>query len=222
MLKAIAIDDEPIALSIVEKHAGRIPYLNVEASFTNAFDALAYLKTNKVDLIFLDINMPDISGLEFVKSLTTKPNIIFTTAYSEYAVESYELEAIDYLLKPFEFGRFLKAVNKVAEQQEENNEDYIFLKSGYEYIRIEKSELRYVKGDGNYVGFYTPSQKVLCRMKMSEAEALLLSGDSFVKVHRSYIVSKSEIIKVEKHQLHLTDETIPISQTYYEGLIAQL
>lgn len=221
MIKAIAIDDEPIALSIVEKHAKRIPYLEVEASFTNAFDALAYLKTSKVDLIFLDINMPDISGLEFAKSLTVKPNIIFTTAYSEYAVESYELEAIDYLLKPFEFGRFLKAVNKVAEQQEENNEDYIFLKSGYEYIRIEKSELRYVKGDGNYVGFYTHSQKVLCRMKMSEAEALL-SGDSFVKVHRSYIVSKAEIIKVEKHQLHLKDETIPVSQTYYDELVAKL
>ena len=221
MIKAIAIDDEPIALTIVKKHTERIPYLNVQASFTNAFDALAYLQTTKVDLIFLDINMPDISGLEFVKSLTTKPDIIFTTAYSEYAVESYELEAIDYLLKPFEFGRFLKAVNKVAEQHGENSEDYIFLKSGYEYVRIEKSELRYVKGDGNYVGFYTSAQKVLCRMKMSEAE-MLLAGDSFIKVHRSYIVNKSEVLKVEKHQLHLKEEVIPISQTYYEGLIAQL
>ena len=221
MIKAIAIDDEPIALSIVEKHAKRIPYLEVEASFTNAFDALAYLKKNKIGLIFLDINMPDITGLEFVKSLATKPNIIFTTAYSEYAVESYELEAIDYLLKPFEFGRFLKAVNKVAEQQEENNEDYIFLKSSYEYIRIEKSDLRYVKGDGNYVGFYTTSKKILCRMKMSEAETLL-SGDAFVKVHRSYIVCKAEIKKVEKHQLHLSGKIIPISQTYYEELISQL
>lgn len=221
MINAIAIDDEPIALSIVEKHAARIPYLSIQASFTNAFDALAYLKSNKIDLIFLDINMPDITGLEFVKSLTTKPNVIFTTAYSEYAVESYELEAVDYLLKPFEFGRFLKAVNKVAEQQEEHNDDYIFLKSGYEYIRIEKSELHYVKGDGNYVGFYTASRKILCRMKMTEAEALL-AGDSFIKVHRSYIVNKSEVLKVEKHQLHLANEIIPISQTYYEQLISAL
>lgn len=221
MINAIAIDDEPIALSIVEKHGARIPYLSIQASFTNPFDALAYLNANKVDLIFLDINMPDISGLEFVKSLTTKPNIIFTTAYSEYAVESYELEAIDYLLKPFEFGRFLKAVNKVADQQAENTEDYLFLKSGYEYIRIEKVNLRYLKGDGNYVGFYTNDRKILCRMKMTEAEALL-TGDSFIKVHRSYIVNKSEILKVEKHQLHLKDEVIPISQTYYDQLISQL
>jgi len=221
MINAIAIDDEPIALSIIEKHADRIPYLNLKASFTNPFDALTYLKANKVDLIFLDINMPDISGLEFVKSLTTKPNIIFTTAYAEYAVDSYELAAIDYLLKPFEFGRFLKAVNKVADQQEENNDDYLFLKSGYEYIRIEKSHLRYIKGDGNYVGFYTTSQKVLCRMKMSEAE-VFLSNDDFVKVHRSYIVNKSEIVKVEKHQLHLKDELIPISQPYYDELISRL
>lgn len=221
MIKAIAIDDEPIALSIVEKHAARIPYLNIQEAFTNAFDALAYLKTNKVDLLFLDINMPDISGLEFMKSLVTKPNVIFTTAYPEYAVESYELEAIDYLLKPFEFGRFLKAVNKVADQQQENNDDYIFLKTGYEYVRIEKKELRYIKGDGNYVGFYTSSEKVLCRMKMIEAEALLV-GDLFIKVHRSYMVNRNEIVKVEKHQLHTKEEVIPISQTYYEPLISRL
>lgn len=221
MIKAIAIDDEPIALNIVEKHAARIPYLNIQVAFTNAFDALAYLKTNKVDLIFLDINMPDISGLEFMKSLVTKPDVIFTTAYPEYAVESYELEAVDYLLKPFEFGRFLKAVNKVADQQKEDNDDYIFLKTGYEYVRIEKRELRYIKGDGNYVGFYTASEKVLCRMKMAEAEALL-AGDQFIKVHRSYMVNKNEVVKVEKHQVHIKNDKIPISQTYYEELISKL
>ncbi|MCE7993597.1 MAG: response regulator transcription factor [Roseivirga sp.] len=220
-MKAIAIDDEPIALSIVEKHAARIPYLSIQEAFTNAFDALAYLKTNKVDLIFLDINMPDITGLEFMRSLVSKPNVIFTTAYPEYAVESYELEAIDYLLKPFEFGRFLKAVNKVADQQKEDNDDYIFLKSGYEYMRIEKRELRYIKGDGNYVAFHTDTEKVLCRMKMTEAQELL-TGGQFIKVHRSYMVNKSEITKVEKHQLHIEEEVIPVSQTYYEDLISQL
>ena len=221
MIKAIALDDEPVALNIIEHHAARIPYLELQASFTNAFDAMSYLNTNKVDLLFLDINMPDITGLEFLKSLTTKPNVIFTTAYSEYAVESYELEAADYLLKPFEFGRFLKAVNKVADLTSEESKDHIFLKSGYEHIRIDKAHLRYVKSDGNYVSFQTSDQKVLCRMKMSEAEELL-PNDTFIKVHRSCIVNKSEITKVEKHQVHLKDEIIPISQTYYEELISQL
>lgn len=221
MIKAIAIDDEPVALKIIENHASRIPYLALKTSFTNAFDALSYLNVHKVDLIFLDINMPDITGLEFLKSLTTKPNVIFTTAYSEYAVESYELEAADYLLKPFEFGRFLKAVNKVADLTSEESKDHLFLKSGYEHIRIDKAKLRYIKGDGNYVGFYTMDQKILCRMKMSEAEELL-PNDTFLKVHRSYIVNRAEITKVEKHQVHLKDEIIPISQTYYEDLISQL
>ncbi len=221
MIKAIAIDDEPVALKIIENHAARIPYLALKTSFTNAFDALSYLNENKVDLIFLDINMPDITGLEFLKSLTMKPSVIFTTAYSEYAVESYELEAADYLLKPFEFGRFLKAVNKIADLNSEESSDHLFLKSGYEHIRIDKAHLRYIKGDGNYVGFYTRDQKVLCRMKMSEAEDHL-AGDAFVKVHRSYIINKSEITKVERHQVHLKDEIIPVSQTYYEDLISQL
>ncbi|OEK07121.1 LytR/AlgR family response regulator transcription factor [Roseivirga misakiensis] len=221
MISAIAIDDEPIALSIVEKHAAKIPYLKLEAVFTNALEGLNYLNANQVDLIFLDINMPDISGLEFVKSLTNKPHIIFTTAYSEYAVESYELEAADYLLKPFEFGRFLKAVNKLAEQTEKSSQNYLFLKSGYEFIRIEKSDLRYIKGDGNYVGFHTSERKVLCRMKMDEAESLV-SSDDFIKVHRSYVVNKSMILKVEKHQLHLEEGTIPISQTYYDNLVTNL
>ncbi|MFY0591704.1 LytR/AlgR family response regulator transcription factor [Roseivirga sp.] len=127
----------------------------------------------------------------------------------------------NYLLKPFEFGRFLKAVNKLAEQTEKASQNYLFLKSGYEFIRIEKSDLRYIKGDGNYVGFHTSERKVLCRMKMDEAESLV-SSDDFIKVHRSYIVNKTIILKVEKHQLHIKECTIPISQTYYENLITKL
>lgn len=221
MIRAIAIDDEPVALKVVENHANRIPYLTLLASFTNAFEALKYLSSNKVDLIFLDINMPDITGLEFLKSLSTKPHIIFTTAYSEYAVESYELEVADYLLKPFEFNRFLKAVNKVADLNSTDSKNHLFLKVGYEYVRIDVEELKYIKGDGNYVGFYTADKKALCRMKMSEAEELL-PNEFFVKVHRSYVINKSEITKVEKHQVHLGKDLIPLSKTYYDELISQL
>lgn len=221
MIRAIAIDDEPIALQIIQKHAERIPYLHLEATFTNPFEAMTFLRDQKIDVLFLDINMPDISGLEFLKSLTTQPNVVFTTAYSEYAVESYEHSAIDYLLKPFDFGRFLKAVNKVAERNKQQNEAYLFLKTGFDYIRLEVKDLLYAKAEGNYVKFVTTDQSVMSRMKMKEVEAAL-DKEQFLQTHRSYIVNKTSIDKIEKHQLHIQGDIIPISQTYYEGLISQL
>ncbi|GAB5524656.1 MAG: LytTR family DNA-binding domain-containing protein [Roseivirga sp.] len=221
MIRAIAIDDEPIALQIIERHAEKVPYLRLAHVFTNAFEAIDFLRNESVDLIFLDINMPDISGLEFLKSLTAKPHIIFTTAYSEYAVESYEHGAIDYLLKPFDFGRFLKAVNRVAEQFKQQNETYIFLKTGFDYIRLEVKDILYTKAEGNYVKFVTADQSIMSRMKMKEVEAAL-DDQLFVKVHRSYIVNRSAINKIEKHQVHIGQELIPVSQTYYEELISQL
>lgn len=221
MIKAIALDDEQIALQVIQKHAEKIPYLDLIDTFVNPFNAMKYLASQKVDLIFLDINMPDISGLEFLKSLSTKPNVIFTTAYSEYAVESYDHEAIDYLLKPFDFGRFLKAVNKAAEALKEKNDDYIFVKEGFDHIRLNLDDLIYAKAEGNYVRFVNKEHRVMCRMKMSEAEALL-PNNRFVKTHRSYLVNQAFIEKVERHQLQAASHDIPISQTYYEAVISRL
>lgn len=221
MIKAIALDDERIALEVIQKHAEKIPYLELAHTFVNPFEAMKYLASQKVDLLFLDINMPDISGLEFLNSLSTKPKVIFTTAYSEYAVESYEYEAIDYLLKPFDFGRFLKAVNKAAEALKEKNEEYLFLKEGFDHVRLSLKELIYAKAEGNYVRFVCHDQQIMARMKMSEAEALLPRA-SFLKTHRSYLVNKGFVQKVEKHQLQAADHQIPISQTYYEELISRI
>lgn len=215
MIYAIAIDDEPIALKVVAEHAAKIPFLNLQASFTNAFEALNYLKNERVDLLFLDINMPDISGIDFLKALTDPPLVIFTTAYSEYALESYELDAIDYLLKPFEFGRFLKAVNKANEKLGQKADDAIFVKSGYEYHRIRFEDLKYLKAEGNYIQFVTTNEKLLSRMTMKEAE-VEVGNNHFIKVHRSYIINTHFVDKIEKHQLHIGEEIIPINHEGFE------
>ena len=142
MLSAIAIDDEPIALEVIKSLAQHVVFMEIEAYFTNVFKASAYLQTNKVDLILLDIKMPDLSGIDFIKSIPKPPMVIFTTAYSEHAVQSFELDAVDYLLKPFSLARFLKACNKAAElQQLKKNSgsviaSSIFIKSGYEQVRV--------------------------------------------------------------------------------------
>ena len=197
MLKAIAIDDEPIALEVVKTLSSKISFIELVSTFTNAFIAIDFLQKEKVDLIFLDIKMPDISGIDFLKSLFNPPMVIFTTAYSEHAVQSFELDAIDYLLKPFSLSRFLKACNKANEQFLLRNKiaeplpesTAIFIKSGYELIKIEPENILYVESSGNYMQFVLTDRKIASRLTMSEAEALL-SSSTFIRVHRSYIVSK--------------------------------
>src|SRR5580765_1698948 len=143
MLAAIAIDDEPIALNVVKELSGKIPFLSMKGFFTNAFEAAGFLRKEKIDLLFLDIKMPDISGIDFLKSISNPPMVIFTTAYSEHAVQSFELDAIDYLLKPFSLSRFLKACNKAQEQYQFKNKHTntsstsVFIKSGYEQLHVE-------------------------------------------------------------------------------------
>tara|TARA_R110001592_G_scaffold336037_1_gene621183 strand:- start:1179 stop:1847 length:669 start_codon:yes stop_codon:yes gene_type:complete len=218
MIRAIAIDDEPIALDIIESHANKIPFLELKASFTNAYQALEFLKTNSVDLLFLDVKMPDISGMDFLKSLSKTPLVIFTTAYQEYALESYDFQTVDYLLKPFDFGRFLKAVNKASDRLEQKNDQHLFLKTGYEYVRLEIAQIKCAKAEGNYVKFVTENEQVLSRMTMQQAENALLP-QGFLKTHRSFLVNRAFINKIEKHQLSIGKEVIPISSIYYQLLV---
>src|SRR6187549_1883188 len=157
MIKAIAIDDEPLALEVIRSHAGKVPFLELAACFTDALKAVEYLAKEPVDLLFLDIKMPDISGLELMESLQQKPMVIFTTAYAEHAVQSYELNATDYLLKPFAFTRFLKACHRAHEilllkqGSKAPVADSLFIKSGYEQVKINFSDLLYLEGGGNYM-----------------------------------------------------------------------
>ena len=224
-MKAIAIDDEPIALEIVKAHAARVPFLDLKAGFTDAFKALEYLQTEPVDLIFLDIKMPDISGIEFFNSLSKKPLLIFTTAYSEHAATGYEMDAVDYLLKPFSLSRFLKGCNKALELYNTRNAaaatDHLYVKTGYEQIKVFYDEILYLEATGNYVTFALKDKSILSRSTFVEA-VNLLPADKFVRVHRSYVVSVPRIDKVERHQVTIHNRRIPVSEAYRQGLAAAL
>ncbi|GAB3654402.1 LytTR family DNA-binding domain-containing protein [Echinicola sediminis] len=221
MLNAIAIDDEPLALEVIKSHASKVSFLNLQQTFTNAFTALDYLQNDPVDLIFLDIKMPDISGMEFATLPANKPMIIFTTAYSEHAVKSFELEAIDYLLKPFSLARFTKACTKANElwllkNSKGTEKTSIFLKTGYEQVKVLLEEILFLEASGNYVTFQTTNNKIMTRMTFQEAEKLL--PDSFCRIHRSYIVNTNLIDKIERHQVSIGKTKVPIGSSYMDNL----
>lgn len=220
-LKAIAIDDEPHALEVVKMLAEKVPFLSLEAIFTNCFEAIPYLQNNKIDLLFLDINMPDISGIEFVNILPKCPMVIFTTAYSEYAVKGFELDAVDYLLKPFSLARFTKACNKALDLKKFNGEvlaDYIFLKTGYEEQKVMLQSIHYIEAEGNYMTYYLSNKKLLSRQSIAEALIPLPSGQ-FVRIHRSYIISLSKIEKISRNSVWILGKEIPVGASFEGKLV---
>lgn len=222
-LRAIAIDDEPIALQVVKNLLEEVPFIELAETFTKATEAISFLQKYEIQLIFLDIKMPGLSGIEFIKSLSKPPMVIFTTAYSEHAVQSFELDAIDYLLKPFSFSRLLKACNKAYEfQQMKHNSKrmaleplpVIFIKSGVEQVRINTGDLRYIESTGNYMKLHLEERPpLISRLTTSETEALL-PADAFIRVHRSFIVAKEKITKVDKRSVWLNETEIPIGPSY--------
>lgn len=224
-MKAIAVDDEPIALEIIKSHASKVPYLDLKAQFTDAFKALEYLQKEGIDLIFLDIKMPDISGIDFFNSLSKKPLLIFTTAYSEHAVTSFEMDAVDYLLKPFSLTRFLKGCNKAFELYNARNasepSDHLYIKTGYEQVKVFYDEILYLEASGNYVTFVLKDKNILSRSTFVEA-INLLPPDKFVRVHRSYIVSVNKIDKAERYQVTINNMKIPVSEAYTQNLTVAL
>ncbi|GEO11078.1 LytR/AlgR family response regulator transcription factor [Segetibacter aerophilus] len=224
-MRAIAIDDEPIALEIIKSHASKVPFLDLTATFTDAFKALEYLQKEQPDLLFLDIKMPDISGLEFFNSLSKKPLVIFTTAYSEYAVTSFEMDAVDYLLKPFSLSRFLKGCNKAYELYNFRNGtetvDHLYIKNGYEQVKVMYDEILYLEATGNYVTFVLKDKTILSRSTFIEAIGLL-PAEKFVRVHRSFVVAVNKIDKVERQQVTINKTVIPVSEAYSDHLSAAL
>ncbi|SDE18657.1 two component transcriptional regulator, LytTR family [Mucilaginibacter pineti] len=222
---AIAIDDEPIALDVVRSHAAKVPFVELSATFTNAFDALTYLQQNKIDLIFLDIKMPDISGIDFLHSLTNPPMVVFTTAYSEHAVKSFELDAIDYLLKPFSLSRFLKACNKAQElytlrnrQPQTEEPASVFIKDGYEQIKVMLADILFIEAAGNYTKVYLEGDKQLStRVTISDMQQLLPSP-RFIRTHRAFIVAREKVTRFDRAQINIGNHTIPIGATYTQCL----
>ncbi|GAB4094131.1 LytR/AlgR family response regulator transcription factor [Flaviaesturariibacter terrae] len=226
VMKAIAVDDERLALDIVSAHAARVPFLELKATFTNAFAALEYLQKEPVDLIFLDIKMPDISGIDFFQSLSRKPLLIYTTAYAEHAATSFELDAVDYLLKPFSLARFMKGCNKAYELfryrgAPEPAAAHVFIKTGYEQVKVALDDILFLESSGNYVTYVLRGRSLLSRSNMAEALAALPAGH-FLRVHRSFAVAISQIDKVERTQVTVGGRPIPVSEGYAADLQAAL
>ena len=223
MLKAIAIDDEPIALDVVKALAAKVGFLQLVGVYTDAYEAMKRLQQEKVDLLFLDIKMPDISGIEFLRSLVQPPMVIFTTAYSEHAVQSFELDAVDYLLKPFSQSRFLKACNKAFELHELRGRNMeasgqIFIKSGYGQVRVRLDDILYLQSTGNYMQFVLKDEKVLSRLTMTEAENLL-RPPAFVRVHRSYLVASGKVERVERDSVWVAGRELPVGAGYAREIL---
>jgi two-component system, LytTR family, response regulator LytT len=224
-IQCIAIDDEPLALKQISVYIQKTPFLELVAECQSAFDALSVLNKKDVQLMFIDVNMPDLNGMEFVKSLAEKPCIVFTTAYSEYAVEGFIVDAVDYLLKPISYGNFLKAANKVknlidlkmSSQQSSirANADHLFVKSEHKQIRIELADIKYIESMHEYVKIHLINAKpVMTLLSMKSVEEQLPS-DKFMRVHRSYIVNLTKISMIERERIIFDGSVyIPISDQY--------
>ena len=223
MITAIAIDDEPKAIQIIQHHISKIESVSLMAHFYNAKDALAFLKQNPVDLIFLDINMPNMSGLELLGELQLRPQVIFTTAYAEYAIDSYNYNAVDYLLKPFEFDRFQMAIHKAEERLAslKQQNQFFFIKDGFKNIKIEFDDILFVKGSGNYLDITTKEKMVSPRMTFVELVEKV-PASQFVRVHQSYLVNIAHIDKIENNQVCIGSHQIPISSRYKELFFKRL
>ncbi|MDO9276845.1 MAG: LytTR family DNA-binding domain-containing protein [Lutibacter sp.] len=233
-MNCIIIDDEPLAVELLEDFVSKIPNLKLVSSCSNAIDAVSILQNNKIDLIFLDIEMPEFTGIEFIKSLDVKPLFIFTTAYSHYAVEGFNLNAVDYLVKPIPFHRFLKAVNRAQEiyllKKEENppsiktlgSQNFIFVKSDYENIKLNFNDIKYFEGLKDYIKIFSTSHKPILTLSNFKKIEEKLPEDLFIRVHRSYIVSLKYINSVQRNRILIDGVRIPIGQNYKDEFIKKI
>jgi DNA-binding LytR/AlgR family response regulator len=220
-MKCVVVDDEPVALEILRDYITKIPFLESAGFFRDPLKAVDFLKDNDVDLLFLDINMPDLTGIQFLKVLKKSPLTVFTTAYSEYALESYDYDAVDYLLKPIEFDRFLKAVNKAHElfhmkTASPKSREHILIKSGTDYFKIKTDDIFYVRGTGNYVTFVTTKKEILSLMTMKHALEFL-PRSQFLRIHKSYIINFQHVDRIETDQIKIRDEYLPIGDSYRDS-----
>ncbi|WP_316794168.1 LytTR family DNA-binding domain-containing protein [Pedobacter frigoris] len=223
-MKVIAVDDEPVALDIIRAHAEKIPFIALNATFLSAKDALTYLKKERVDLVFLDIAMPDLSGIEFASMLNAEIQVVFTTAYPEYALKGFELAATDYLLKPINFTRFLKAC-QLAETRlqspglkKREEEQALFVKDGHDWVQIKFNNLIYAKAEDNYVDLHEADKHTLTRITLTELQSKL-PADQFIRVHKSFVISRQKIERIEKHQVTVGGNKIPLSKLYRDQLL---
>lgn len=239
ILKCIAVDDEPLALDIIEDYVSKVPFLQLVKRTENAIEALQLVQAGGIDLVFLDIQMPDLTGIQFLKIAGEKSNFILTTAYSQYALESYDLNVSDYLLKPIAFDRFYKAVEKVHKQLQKsepapvapptpeppaiqglmgNNhatpvQDFIFVKTEHKIQKIQLDDILYIEGLKDYISIFTKTERVITLQNMKKMEETLPKGE-FIRVHKSYIISIDKIESIERSRISIASKVIPIGDTY--------
>ena len=226
MIHCIAIDDEPLALQLVQEYCAKISFLKLEKTFTNTDEAIDYMQSNTVDLLFLDIQMPDITGIQFYKGLSEKPPVIFTTAYKDFAVEGFNVDAVDYLLKPFEYDRFLKACYKAKEyieflSSQEVQLNSLFIKVNYEIMKINLKDIDLIEALDDYIKIYIKPNPVLTLMTLKSIQEKLPPRD-FVRIHRSFIIPIAKIEKFSKSKVWIAGKEIPIGSSYssvYEQLL---
>ena len=223
-LSCIIVDDEPVARKILQEFTEQIPFLQLLGKFESAMQAEKFLSSNQVDLIFLDIEMPKVSGLQMLKRINVEAMVILTTAFPQYALDGYELDIIDYLLKPFALQRFLKAVQKAKDFYEMQNQSgnapppsYIFIKSEKRIEKVELSDILYAEVLGNYISIYTDRKKIVAYLTMKSLQNQLSPTD-FIKIHQSFLVNRSKIESLEGNELKVGTKSLPISRNYRDSV----
>ncbi len=234
-IKCLVIDDERLAREYIKNYIGKIPELELLGDFNSPLKATELIKKGEVDLLFIDIQMPDITGVDFVRSLSNKPEIIFTTAYQEYALEGFNLSAIDYLLKPFSFDRFFQAVNKVIDKLERHNEKsasplipgqpettyadtYLTIRADRKFYKINFDAIKYIEGQKAYVTFHTHKKRITALASLKELEEAL-PADQFIRIHKSYIVAVKEILSLEGNIVEVDDVKLPVGKSYKNDVL---
>ena len=228
MIRCLVVDDEPLALDILEDYIAKVPFLQLVKTTTSAIEGLSLVQNNGIDLVFLDVQMPELTGLQFLKIMNGKCDVILTTAYSEYALEGYELDVIDYLLKPIAFDRFYKAAQKVFQQKQNSTplplpdtlstntpHNFIFVKTEHKIQKIYLDDILYIEGLKDYISIFTKSERIITLQNMKKMEDVLPSG-TFVRVHKSYIVALDKIDSIERSRIQIGDKIIPVGDTYRE------
>ena len=229
MITCIAIDDEPLALELLKDNIGKVPFLRLLATCSNAFEAMEALRAQPVDLVFTDIQMPGLTGFQFISSLQNKPMVIFITAYSQYAVDSFDLDVVDYLVKPVPLERFIKACNRAKERHELKVSkpagvpamlpDHFFAQVDYSQLKIRFDDIVWMKGYGDYIKFHLKDreQPLLVRMTFKELGSIL-PANKFIRIHKSYVVALAEITAIRKNSLFLGDQEFSIGEAYREAV----
>lgn len=224
-VNCIVVDDEPLARKLMSEYVAKVPFLSLKVTCANAIEAMDALNQHAVDLMFLDVQMPDITGVSFLRSLKNKPMVILTTAYSEYALEGYELDVVDYLLKPVTLERFLKAVDKVVQLRQsrtpaptesivqEAGRSFMFVKDGTKLVKVELDKILFIEGLKDYVTIHTKDQKIVTLQRLKALESLL-PQDKFIRIHNSYIVALQALDVVHTGEVQIGSHTLPISDTY--------